>query len=38
MTYFASTSTINYMELDYDENNHNRNDHPLKPFKIFSGN
>ena len=26
------------MELDYDENNHNRNYHPLKPFKILSGN
>ena len=26
------------MELNYDENNHNRNDHPLKPFKILNGN
>ena len=26
------------MELDYDQNNHSRNDHPLKPFKILTGN
>ena len=26
------------MELDYDQNNHNRSDHPLKQFKILIGN